>query len=392
MLSYKDRNFSHIVCRFSVLLGMILSSCTGVGPMVLPPDRYGLNQSLQTSDSQQLLLNIVRARYSDSPYFLGISAITSVFNFNVSNSTTLDYNKTIDGNLSFNSLTSLRNFSNTVTKLFDFSVAPGSSYSQTPTISYSPLQGEVFTKQLLTPISLDQYFMLTSTAWSAERVMRLTLQSLSDLDNSTGHTYGANHRPEYQEFNRLARLIDEAQQQKIISFTIEKIDEYFSLNLIFNPDKLHTPEAKQLLAYLKKNPNSKDVTFVARNLLSKLKGKGGNSYSPIMTRSVMGMLIYLSRGVQVPQEDIVNHRVETHRLADGTLFDWTEVTRGMICVKSSKTHPLHAVVAVHYRNRWFYIDDNDVDSKQTFALLEEIFALRAGTVQNVQPPLLSLRI
>ncbi|MDP3705598.1 MAG: hypothetical protein Q8R24_06770 [Legionellaceae bacterium] len=279
-----------------------------------------------------------------------------------------------------------------MTKLFDFSVAPGSSYSQTPTISYSPLQGEVFTKQLLTPISLDQYFMLTSTAWSAERVMRLTLQSLSDLDNSTGHTYGANHRPEYQEFNRLARLIDEAQQQKIISFTIEKIDEYFSLNLIFNPDKLHTPEAKQLLAYLKKNPNSKDVTFVARNLLSKLKGKGGNSYSPIMTRSVMGMLIYLSRGVQVPQEDIVNHRVETHRLADGTLFDWTEVTRGMICVKSSKTHPLHAVVAVHYRNRWFYIDDNDVDSKQTFALLEEIFALRAGTVQNVQPPLLSLRI
>ena len=390
MFFLKDVNFTHLVCRGTILLSLALSSCTGLGPRVLPPDRYGLNESLQSSDSQQLLLNIVRARYSDSPYFLGISAVTSVFNFNVNSATSFDYNKTSDGNTTYNALTPIiRNLSNSITKFFAFSVSPSSSYSQTPTISYSPLQGEVFTTQLLTPISLDQYFLLTATAWSAERVMRLTLQSMGDYENATGHAYDTNRRPEYQEFHKIARLIAVAQEKKVISFTIGKLGDFYRLNLIFNEDKRHSPEAKQLDAYFKQSPNTTNINFVAKSIFPEIKEK---NYAPIVTRSVMGMLMYLSRGVQVPQEDIMNHRVQTYRLADGTLFDWTEVTRGMMTVKSSKRHPLNAAVSVRYRNRWFYIDDTDVDSKQTLALLEEIFALRAGTVQNVQPPLLSLRI
>ena len=44
----------------------------------------------------------------------------------------------------------------------------------------------------------------------------------------------------------------------------------------------------------------------------------------------------------------------------------------------STKKPACAAVAVKYRGYWFYIDDRDHSSKATFALLMQLFELRAG--------------
>lgn len=63
------------------MLALGLTSCSNLGSVALPPDRLAFNGSLLNSDEQQALLNIVRLRYTDSPYFLSVNNVVSQFNF-----------------------------------------------------------------------------------------------------------------------------------------------------------------------------------------------------------------------------------------------------------------------------------------------------------------------
>ncbi|MGB1881610.1 MAG: hypothetical protein ACPHTD_12920, partial [Gammaproteobacteria bacterium] len=55
--------------------------------------------------------------------------------------------------------------------------------------------------------------------------------------------------------------------------------------------------------------------------------------------------------------------------------------------KSQETRPASAAVAVNYRGHWFYIDDSDIDSKSTFALLGQLFALQSDADKTGAPVL-----
>jgi len=63
------------------------------------------------------------------------------------------------------------------------------------------------------------------------------------------------------------------------------------------------------------------------------------------------------------------------------------VTAGLMRIRSSDTHPTNAAVAVFYRRSWFYIDDSDLDSKSTFSMLGQVFALQSGNVEKMTPVL-----
>ena len=56
-----------------------------------------------------------------------------------------------------------------------------------------------------------------------------------------------------------------------------------------------------------------------------------------------------------------------------------------IQVKDQK--PMDTQLRVNYRGHWFYIDDSDLESKSTFALLAQIFALQAGKAEGIVPVL-----
>jgi hypothetical protein len=46
-----------------------------------------------------------------------------------------------------------------------------------------------------------------------------------------------------------------------------------------------------------------------------------------------------------------------------------------------------AFVAIPYRGNWFYLADNDLDSKSTFMLLMQLFRLQAGSAKSIGPTL-----
>jgi hypothetical protein len=67
-----------------VALLMVVAGCNTVGPRSVKTGRASYNIAVQQTNSEQLLLNIVRLRYRDPPYFLEVSGISTTFDFTAS--------------------------------------------------------------------------------------------------------------------------------------------------------------------------------------------------------------------------------------------------------------------------------------------------------------------
>ena len=60
------------------LIAPLIVGCTTMGPTTIPRDRFDYAAAISESWKNQMLLNLVKARYSDAPVFLDIaSAINS---------------------------------------------------------------------------------------------------------------------------------------------------------------------------------------------------------------------------------------------------------------------------------------------------------------------------
>ncbi|WP_305906808.1 hypothetical protein Q9L42_019020 [Methylomarinum sp. Ch1-1] len=69
-------------------------------------------------------------------------------------------------------------------------------------------------------------------------------------------------------------------------------------------------------------------------------------------------------------------------------FNWAETPVGeFFQVDYSEDYPQQAFLAVPYRGHWFYIADDDLESKSTFMLLTQLFDLQAGQTKYNGPTL-----
>ena len=151
----------------SVCLLLALSSCASIGPATVPRDREDYLEALGSSWKEQTLLNIVRLRYADAPTFLDVSSIVSSYS--------------LQGQVSAGGQI---NSSRTAT-------VPGASaifganatYLDRPTISYTPIAGDRFTKSLLTPIPPAAVFELIQAGYPADFVLQVTTRALNGVFN-----------------------------------------------------------------------------------------------------------------------------------------------------------------------------------------------------------------
>ncbi|MDA9642721.1 hypothetical protein N9S84_01360, partial [Nitrosomonadales bacterium] len=72
---------------------------------------------------------------------------------------------------------------------------------------------------------------------------------------------------------------------------------------------------------------------------------------------------------------------------DGQNFNWQNILSDLFVVYSQKEKPINASVKVKYRGHWFFIKDNDMESKYTLMLLNQITALQSGSLEKVGPVL-----
>ena len=61
-----------VMCAVALLLG---GCTTGLGPKTVTSERPDYNQRIARSSDEQMLLNLVRLRYNDTPLFLELGSV-----------------------------------------------------------------------------------------------------------------------------------------------------------------------------------------------------------------------------------------------------------------------------------------------------------------------------
>lgn len=336
-----------------LLLSLLLTmgGCAHMGPDSLRGNRLDYNMAIQQTNDQELLLNLVRLKYRDRLYFMNVERVVSA----------LEFNRAIGIGASLPSGGDPT-----------YSVGPiAAAYNEKPSLFYTPLEGDKFVRQMLTPIPLETLLLLTRSGWSIERVMVMALQSMNSVKNApsaSGPT--PDIEPEFRDFRDAARTLRALQTKGFIEFgRAEDSGEY---ELRISNQAADDADAARLRKLLNLDPGM--------NRYRVLVGIGApdNRTIAVTTRAMTGVLYYLSQSVQAPTADRDAGRVTRTLTAAGSPFDWSSMLADVLDISSARQKPENAAVAVPYRGSWFYIRDDDLQSKTSFSLLAQLMTLQAG--------------
>src|SRR4051794_36668726 len=374
-----------------------LSGC--VGPKAVKVSRIRYNEAYRDTNDQQLLLNIVRLRYADSPVFIDLPNITSQFELAGQGSFNGGYGNQFPGHTSLGT--------------------GGLSARDTPTLSFHPREGHEIARALLTPLSAE-LFSVINTGANIEQLLMMTLNDFNDVPNAPRATTLQPRVPDDNERFRagvrlMASLIERDALELLIGTTEEADDasDPIPSHSVRGGDMLSAAkdgyvfrargEGKMTLVKREKGlvmkirprfVDSPDMYALAEvfrftpgrriyRIRSELSGDAttrnpaalGDDTIYLNLRSVLQIMTFLSKGVCVPAEHVATGVAPTTPGPNGQPFDWTRITAGMFFVRSDKHRPKDAEVAIQHRGYWFYIARNDVNSRAVLAILEILFAL-----------------
>ncbi len=340
------------------LLGLLMiTGCAGLGGPVIVRDRFDFNVAIAESWKSQMLLNIVKIRYADTPVFMDV---TSVIN--------------------------LTGFQNTVNAAAGWSFPPSANsqsiggsttWGEKPTITYAPLSGDKFTKSLLTPIPPGSLVTMMQAGWPARFLFTLCVKSVNEMDNRTlAPTFA---RDEDTEYARLVDSLEKIQKSGAVGSRIEKKDKQESVVLLFRRKAKRDIEREISVAgkLLGLKPGTAEVRVVYGNAPTK------EGEIAILTRSVMDIILELSAQIEVPPEQAAEGR---------TYATSPDIGNGkgqkppFIQIRCGKEKPSDSFAAITYRDHWYWIDDRDRPSKAVFSFMMILLSL----VETGQPPAVPL--
>lgn len=345
----------------ALALASTLSSCASLGPQAVKASRTDYNIALRNTGDEQLLLNLVRLKYRDNPMFLEATAVTTSFLFSPELSASATSGPEVDTS---------------------YGIGGSYVYEEKPTVSYAPLQGKDFVQRILSPISLETLLLLATSGWSSERLLRTCVNYMNGLPNApraSGPTPSV--APNYEQFVRAARLFRKLELSEAIRGGVREQNGARATYITINPKGRGTPEFRALAGLLRLDPKRSAFLF------KRDRGATRSDEIHVETRSLIGVMYYLSQSVEVPEVDRRLGRVSLTLDNQGRPFDWQQVTDGIMRIRSSSTEPDKAAVKIRYRGNWFYIDDSDLASKSSFGLLTQLFALQSGGAESVAPVL-----
>jgi len=349
----------HPIRRTVALTLAVLSGCQSFGPEQLRGTHPLYNAAIVDSINGQFLSNLVRLHYRDPTFFLDVASVAATVRLGMKGDAGANFDASQSGNIGF-----------------------GGSYEIYPTVSYAPLQGEEFVKSLLSPVSIDAVLALTGSGWSVRRVFALCVESINGIANApTASGPTPEQAPKhYKEWNRLNDIFERVADENLIQARQD-------------------PETKTLKIEIRSTPEYADVISELKGMLGldprmtvyRVEGDAIERRPDtihIVTRPLMGTLFYLSHRIDSPVEDQTAGYVTVTRNPDGSVFDWGDTPAGRIFhVRQSNDRPDHAFQSINFYDRWYYIPNNDLESKSTFLLLTQLFRLQAGAAKSIGPTL-----
>ena len=342
-------------------LALFASGCVHptIGPHSVPRDRALYSVSLADSWKEQTLLNIVKMRYIDPPVFLDIGSIVSSY-----------------------SLVQSASVGGTIIPGGGSSVPLGGAgtFSNSPTITYTPLTGNAYIKGLLTPLSPTLVFSAIQNGAPADASLLSSLQSINGLKNQQATWNGIT--PADPDFYRVLTLLHQVQLSGVVReyVKVDSASQQTQTSILSLRVRDISPEVQaeelELRTLLHLNLQATEFTLVYG------PSPANDTEIAVLTRSIVGLIVNLASQVEVPAEDLTEHRA----------FPGFDVNRNLpgviplMSIHSSKRKPGDSFVAIYYRHSWFWIEDGDLASKRMFAQLMQLFAMAdTGTTQESLP-------
>jgi len=338
------------------LLWCLLPACTRFGPKGVPGDRFNYNEAISRSQKEQMLLNLVRLRYRDIPEFLSVSSVLTQY--------------TYTGSVGTQGAAVLGE------QMGAASNVGGSAnigYTERPTITYTPLSGSEFSRRMLSAIPTEMIFGASQAGWATDLMMLIGLQRMNSVENSSfSPVPSPDDLDRLRKFRRLLEISRTLGEQEGIEMYRDNAEtpalRYLVIEEGLDEDtKALVDEFKRMLDL--------DPGLSVFKMTDRLTQRGPDEIT-VHPRSLMGVMSFLSRGVEVPEE----HREQGWVVDMGS---WEGLVPFRI--RSSEENPGDVFVAVRYHDHWFYIDHADHESKRAFGLLIYIFELQAPATTAAAP-------
>ena len=358
-MSHRFQGFSRTA---SLIACMSLAACQSVNFGGVQKDRIGYAEVISESWKEQMLLNIVKVRYLDLPVYLDVQSVVSSYTMEQESVGTAAIFPRVGGDENLGS-----NLAWGGRRLF----------SESPTISYVPVAGERFANSVLRPLPPELVFAFVTAGGHMESLFTVTVKSINGIVNpSSSRTATRQSLERFMEFTEiLGRVVDAG----AVGLRIEKESERVRSYLFFR--RALQDEVDQDIATLKKllglDPDRDEFNLIYGVTQGKV------DTIAVLTRSMQGIAGELSSGVNVPEQDIQDGRASRRA---NPRFSGSET---LLRVENSLQRPSDAFAAVWYRNRWFWVDDRDLNSKRIFRFLL-MFASMSETGVLPQAPLLTI--
>ncbi len=404
---------------------VVLSGCSVIGPSTIQQGRTNYNEAIHETSEQQTLLNIVRVHNGETPLFMDVGDILSGTSATISSTGTqmgLGSLMAVGSNLIGNATGQ---------------IAGTGSYTEGPTIKYTPLVGQALISQVSSPIDAYSLANLFNSGWAIGSIFDLAVTRFTPGYDDYHAALDA-----LMELDRYGTLILEARSytELVIYFERERPRERFrgcdpeagSVSVTTVVDNLWA----RVLAILgqKGTTISLRLASQAPKLSASGTPKTTEAATPqrpgppplLRTRSALGMLNTITAGdnlvlfgdkalvdniivSNVSEQDSSCHvsfyytgisdKLLQNRSATGhsnERFTWFSGAtkalltpaeynlersfgneRRLILIQITAFPPSEAYAPVFYKDRWYSVQDRDTISKRNLALVTQIDTIQA---------------
>jgi hypothetical protein len=340
-----------------LLACMGLCGCFSLGTTRLYEDQLGYSRALGDAEKSDTLLNVVRLRYADTPIVLQATQVISGYQLQ----------RNVTGGFEAFPAANLGTFLNG---------SASAQLQQSPTFTFQPLSGVQFAQSFTRPLSPAELLPLVTGGLPIDVLFRLCVQSINGLSNAvpltqTGAAGSADFFLLLQVLRRLqiAGLLSIRVQHNAAPAGTHGSSDPGHVYIFFattrDPDLLAVvDEAKRLLGM----PPAASEAEVVYGLSPEL------GQVAVLTRSMLGVLAQLSLQIDVPPDDVARH------LTHPTVGNIGPEHRPVVIIHSGSAAPADVFSSVQYRRTWFWIAEDDFDSKLAFTILQILLALARAEI------------
>jgi len=194
----------------------LLAGCASVGPSTVVRDRFDYVTAISDSWKRQTLLNLLKVRYADAPVFMDVGTVINAYS--------------LEGDISLGGQYGPPGAGNT----WGAAAATG-RYSDKPTITYQPLSGDRFARNVMAALPVTAILYLIQSGYPADIVLRICVSSINGLENAYGGP--GNPRAGDPKFRELMTALREAQEREGTGFRIKTTKDGQTVVMYFRSSK-----------------------------------------------------------------------------------------------------------------------------------------------------------